>query len=388
MTNVFTDHKSLDVFRPTVANIDLDALASNFHLSKAFVGPDMEYMAVVKANAYGHGAIACAQRLETEGADWFAVASVEEGLELRLAGIQRPILIFGGVWNGQNVLIDHSLTPAVFTIGQAAALNQAASARDTNIDIHLKFDTGMGRVGFRVEDASEVASKIKNFKNLNVTGMMTHFAVADDLSQNDFTDRQISHFHDVVTLFRSSGFDPKYVDLANSPGAVAHPASRSNLVRLGGILYGLGGDVLPVGIEKPDLTPVMSVETKIMQIKNVPRGETIGYSRTFTTERDSVIATIPIGYHDSFRRGLSNIGTVIVNDQLAPVVGRVSMDWTTIDVTDVANVQIGDRVTIIGSQGSQKIKAEDLAHKLGTISYEITCGISQRVPRIYSKENL
>lgn len=388
MTNVFTDHKRLDVFRPTVANIDLDALASNFHSSKAFIGPDLEYMAVVKANAYGHGAIACAQRLETEGADWFAVASVEEGLELRLAGIQKPILILGGVWNGQNALIDHSLTPAVFTISQAAALNQAASARDTNIDIHLKFDTGMGRVGFRVEDASEVASELKNFKNLNVTGMMTHFAVADDLSQNDFTDRQISHFHDVVTLFRSSGFDPKYVDLANSPGAVAHPASRSNLVRLGGILYGLGGDVLPAGIKKPDLTPVMSVETKIMQIKDVPRGETIGYSRTFTTDRDSVIATIPIGYHDGFCRGLSNIGTVIVDDQLAPVVGRVSMDWTTIDITDIANVQVGDRVTIIGSQGSQKIKAEGLAHKFGTISYEITCGISQRVPRIYSKENL
>ena len=388
MTNVFTDHKSLDVFRPTVANIDLDALASNFHSSKAFIGPDLEYMAVVKANAYGHGAAPCAKRLETEGADWFAVASVEEGLELRLAGIQKPILILGGIWNGQNALIDHSLTPAVFTISQAAALNQAASARDTNIDIHLKFDTGMGRVGFRVENASEVASEIKNFKNLNVTGMMTHFAVADDLSQNDFTDRQISHFHDVVTLFRSAGFDLKYVDLANSPGAVAHPASRSNLVRLGGILYGLGGDVLPAGIEKPDLTPVMSVDTKIMQIKDVPRGETIGYSRTFTTERVSVIATIPIGYHDGFCRGLSNIGTVIVDDQLAPVVGRVSMDWTTIDVTDIANVQVGDRVTIIGSQGSQEIKAEDLAHKLGTISYEITCGISQRVPRIYSKENL
>ncbi|MFT3745162.1 MAG: alanine racemase [Pyrinomonadaceae bacterium] len=388
MANSFPEQRSSEVFRPTVANIDLDALAFNFHSSKAFIGRDVEYMAVVKANAYGHGSVACARRLDEEGADWFAVASIEEAIELRMANIHKPILILGGVWAGHDLVIDHSLTPAVFTWEQAQALDRAASDRKAKLDVHLKFDTGMGRVGFRVDEAATIAAKLQSIKNLNVSGMMTHFAVADDLSQNDFTENQIASFRAVVEIFRATGFDPKYVDLANSPGAVAHPASRSNLVRLGGILYGLGGDVLPAGIAKPELKPVMSVETSVMQVKKVPRGKTIGYSRTFTAERDSVIATISIGYHDGFRRGLSNVGQVIINGQIAPVVGRVSMDWTTIDVTDVGEVSIGDLVTVIGSQGSNEIKAEEIARTLSTISYEVTCGISQRVPRIYRQENL
>ncbi|HQZ97602.1 MAG TPA: alanine racemase [Pyrinomonadaceae bacterium] len=374
--------------RPTWATIDLDALAFNFRSSKAFIGSDIEYMAVVKANAYGHGAIQCAKRLEAEGVNWFAVASVEEGLELRHAGIRRPILILGGIWSGHEDVIANDLTPAVFTIEQAKSLDEAAKRKQIVLDVHLKIDTGMGRVGFIADDAQNLANQLKTLTNLNVTGMMTHFAAADDLAQNEFTAGQLSRFQQAVEIFRSNRFDPKYIDLANSPGAVAHPQSRSNLVRLGGILYGLGGDVLPAGIGKPELKPVMSVETRVLQVKNVPSGSSIGYSRTFTTNRDSVIATIPIGYHDGFRRSLSNLGSVLVNSEMAPVVGRVSMDWTTIDVTGLKTVSVGDPVTVIGSQGSSEIKAEDIASKLGTISYEITCGISGRVPRIFAGENL
>ena len=374
--------------RPTWASIDLDALAFNFHSSKTFIGEDIEYMAVVKANAYGHGAVECARRLEAEGVDWFAVASIEEGVELRVAGIEKPILILGGIWIAQDEVIAHRLTPVVFTIEQAESLNAAAAQKQVFLDVHLKFDSGMGRVGFLVDDAEIVAEQLKELGHLNVTGLMTHFAAADDLTQNEFTDGQISRFQIAVEVFRHKGFDLKYIDLANSPGAVAHPGSRSNLVRLGGILYGLGGDVLPAGIEKPELRPVMSLTTRILQVKTVSKGATIGYSRTFTTDRDSVIATIPIGYHDGFRRSLSNIGRVIVNGQFAPVVGRVSMDWTTIDVTDLTDVKIGDQVTIIGSNNACEIKAEDIARELSTISYEITCGISQRVPRIFDEKNL
>ena len=369
--------------RPTWAEIDLDNLAFNAASVRDFIGRDVRCMAVIKADAYGHGAICCGRRLQTEGVDSFAVATIEEGVELRNAGISVPILILGGWWPGQIDLgIANGLTPAVFTLEQARAINTRALERDLIVDVHLKFDTGMGRVGFRHDDASDIARAVIALANLRVDGLMTHFAAADDL-ESSFTAEQIKRFDVVREAFRSVGITPTNIDLANSPGAVAHPESRSNLVRLGGVLYGLGGDVLPGGIVKPELRPVMSVRTRVAQIKRVPNGETVGYSRTFTTRRDSLIATIPIGYHDGFRRGLSNIGSVIVNGLLAPVIGRISMDWTTIDVTDLHSVNVGDRVTIIGSDGQHQIKSEDIARELGTISYEITCGISSRVPRIF-----
>jgi alanine racemase len=212
---------------------------------------------------------------------------------------------------------------------------------------------------------------------------MTHFAVADKLSENEFTTTQIKRFDEAVSTFEENGFHPKYKDLANSPGAIAHENSRGNMVRLGGVLYGLGGDVLPKEIVKPELKPVMSLHTRIAHIKKVPKGETLGYSRTFTTEKDSLIATIPIGYEDGYRRSLSNRGHVIVKDSFAPVVGRISMDWTIIDVTEIHDVKIKDEVILIGGQKELKITAEELAEKIETISYEITCGINRRVARKY-----
>jgi alanine racemase len=369
--------------RPTWAEIDLDNLAFNFHSAKRFIG-GTKYMAVVKADAYGHGAIECARRLEAEGVDWFGVALPEEGVELRKAGIRKLILCLGGFWDGQEtVVLNYNLTPVIFQIEKAAALNAAAQSRGTDVSVHVKIDTGMGRVGVRFDQVVEFAEAIKALTHLRVEGVMTHFAVADDLSQNEFTNLQIDRFKTAVDIFREKGFHPSYLDLANSPGAVAHPASRSNLVRLGGILYGLGGDVLPGGIEKPELKPVMSLRTKVAYLKTVPAGETIGYGRTFKTRSDSLIATVPIGYQDGFSRTLSNESRAIVRDTFAPVAGRVSMDWTTLDVTGVDGVQVGDEVTLIGEQGGLNIAAEDLARASGTISYEITCGINRRVPRVY-----
>lgn len=370
--------------RPTWAEINLDNLAFNLRSARGFIGNEVECMAVVKADAYGHGAVECARRLEVEGTEWFAVATVEEGIELRSAGIQKPILVLGGFGDAQTgLLIDHCLTPTIFTVNQAESLNAAAVKRNSRLNIHVKLDSGMGRVGFRTDEAAEVAATLRRFLNLNIEGLMTHFAVADDLDQIAFTNLQIERFDAAVQIFRSNGFAPKYIDMANSPAAVAHPRTRSNLVRLGGILYGLGGDVLPAGIDKPQLRPVMAVRSRVVQIKNILRGETLGYSRTFTAGRDSLIGTIPIGYHDGLRRSLSNTGSVLVNGTVTPIVGRVSMDWTTIDLTAISRPKIGDLVTIIGSDHGVEIKSEDLARKLGTISYEITCGISGRVPRIY-----
>lgn len=366
--------------RPTAALIDLDALAFNFQRSKQFIGSDLKYMAVVKADAYGHGAVECAKRLEQVGVDWFGVAIPEEGVELREAGITTPILCLGSFWPGQErSLFESSLTPVIFNIAAAESLNGYARERSVSIEIHVKIDTGMGRVGVRFENAAEFAKSVKSLDHLSVTGIMTHFASAEDPTEIDFTSLQIERFNSAVEAFRTAGHDPKWLDLANSPGAIAHPDSRGNLVRLGGALYGLLDDIMPADTPSPVLTPVLSLRSKIADIKSVPAGETLGYGRSFTTDRDSKIALVPIGYADGYPRGLSNVSRVAINGTFSPVVGRISMDWTLVDVTDSPRAKIGDDVILIG----EGITAAELARSVDTIGYEITCGISPRVPRIY-----
>jgi alanine racemase len=367
--------------RPTWAEISLNNLADNFHASKKFIGEDLKYMAVVKADAYGHGAIECARRLEREGIDWFGVALPEDGVQLRESGIRKLILCLGSFWDGQeNLLLNYDLTPTVFRIELAERLNLAAAEQNKIVDVHLKVDTGMGRVGVRYDHAAEFIDKLRGFENLRVDGVMTHLAAADDLKQDRFTNEQVLKFNEVVDMLHEKGFRPSYRDIANSPGAVGHPNTRGNMVRLGGILYGLGGDVLPREIEKPELKPVMAVYSRIALLKTMPAGETLGYSRTFETKRDSCIATVPIGYQDGYIRALSNTGRALVNGKFAPVAGRVSMDWIQLDVTEI-DCATGDKVILIGTNGANKIEAEELAQKAGTISYEVTCGISARVPR-------
>lgn len=377
--------------RPTRAEINLNNLAFNFNSSRKFIGEDINYMAVVKADAYGHGAVECAKKLESLGAEWLGVALPEEGLQLRENKIKAPILCLGGFWRGQEtLLIEKKLTPVLYRLEQAEELNKSAKEKSVVLDVHLKIDTGMARIGFRFDQVKKFVERFRTFENLNIQGIMTHFAAADNLMQNEFTNLQIKRFEDTLKIFAANKIEPIYRDLANSPGAVVHPKSRGNMVRLGGILYGLGGDVLPDGVEKPQLKPVMSIYTQISQIKKVPKGESIGYSRTFVTRRDSLIATIPIGYQDGFPRSLSNCGQVLIHDCFAPVVGRVSMDWTIIDITDVPDVKVDDQVIVIGISKTLNISAEDLAKKTGTISYEITCGIDRRVTRKYvgSEEKL
>lgn len=370
--------------RPTWTETNLDNLAFNFHSVKRFVGEKIEYMAVVKADAYGHGAINCAKKLEDEGVDWLGVALPEEGLTLREHGIKTPILCLGSFWQEQaNLLLQNDLTPVIYRIPQAENFNRFALERNKIAGIHVKIDTGMGRIGVRFDELTKFIEELKKFRNLRIEGLMTHFAAADNLAENDFTNLQISRFYEAVETFEANGFHPKYIDLANSPGAIAHRNARGNMVRLGGVLYGLGGDVLPKEIIKPELKPVMSLHSRIAHLKKVPKGETLGYSRTFRTEKDSIIATIPIGYQDGFRRSLSNHSRAIVNNQFASIVGRVSMDWTLLDVTAIPDVKVNDEVILIGASKNLKVTAEELAQNADTISYEITCGISRRVNRKY-----
>ncbi|HQX56686.1 MAG TPA: alanine racemase [Pyrinomonadaceae bacterium] len=371
-----------EIRRPTLAITDLDALAFNYRSVRAFIGDDVRVMAVVKANAYGHGALQCSRRLETEGVEWLGVALPEEAIELRRGGIRSRILCLGGFWAGQEpALFQQNITPAISSIEQAESLNRAALDRGECINVHLKFDTGMGRIGVRWDQAAEFAKQLRPLTNLRVEALMTHFAAADDLSQNAFTGLQVARFDEIVTIFRTLGFSPHLIDLANSPAAIAHPSTRKDLVRLGGVLYGLGGDVLPKDISIPELKPVLCLTTEITHLKQVSARESLGYGRRFITQRDSLIATIPAGYADGLPRQLSGRGQVIINDRYAPIVGRISMDWTIVDVTDVEGSEIGSPVALIGRSENCVILAEDLAVVADTISYEITCGIGVRVER-------
>ena len=378
------DTKKLYGTRPTWALINLDALATNFQFIRRHVNPQVKMMAVVKANAYGHGAVQCARRLEAEGVDWFGVAAPEEGQELRESGIKKPILCLGGFWEGQAELCLHSnLTPVIYRIDMAESLDRAARDAGTVADVHVKIDTGMGRLGIRHEAAVEFADALKVFKNIRVDGLMTHLAAADDPDKDCFTKDQTTRFKDVVNIFRARGFNPTYEDMGNSAGTYAHQSAWGNMVRPGGVLYGLWRDILPPTSETLPLRPVMSLHSRITLLKRVAKGETLGYGCSFEASRETLVATLPLGYHDGYMRALSNRGDVIVRGKYATVVGRISMDLTLIDVTDVEGVSLNDRVTLLGEVDELSITAEEIAKIAGTLSYEITCGISERVSRVF-----
>ncbi|MCA1635649.1 MAG: alanine racemase [Acidobacteria bacterium] len=369
--------------RPTWAEIDLDALAANFREVRRVVGGGVRVMGVLKADAYGHGAVACARRLDAEGAEWFGVATPEEGLELRRAGLGQRVLSFGGFWEGQAELcVRERIVPVVYRLDMAEALDAAARTAGVSAPVHVKVDTGMGRLGVRHDEAAEFASRLRALSHVRVEGLMTHFAAADEPGRDCFTEDQLKRFREAAAAFREHGHALVYEHMANSAAAFAHPEARGNMVRPGGVLYGLWRDVLPTLAEKPSLLPVMAVRSRVTLLKRVHRGETLGYGCSFEASREMLVATIPAGYHDGYARALSNRGRAILRGTYAPVVGRVSMDLTLVDVTGVRGVELGDRVTLLGTDGELSIPAEDVAKTAGTISYEITCGISARVPRL------
>jgi alanine racemase len=274
----------------------------------------------------------------------------------------------------------------VYRLDMIESLNQAASDAGVVADVHVKVDTGMGRLGIRFDQLSEFVGVLERFRNVRIDGLMSHLAAADEAACEPLTQDQIHRFEDAVVVFREHGYRPTYLHLANSAGIFSHRDAWGNMVRPGGVLYGLWRDVLPPSTPDPELRPVMSLHSRISLLKWVPPGETIGYGCTFEASRRSLIATLPIGYYDGYMRGLSNRAHVIVRGTYAPVVGRVSMDLTLIDVTNVAGVELDEQVTLLGwdrQNPELKIPAEDLAGISGTLSYEVTCGVPERVPRIY-----
>jgi alanine racemase len=374
--------------RPTTASIDLAALRHNLLEVRRLAG-SRDVIAVVKADAYGHGAVAVSRALAAEGVTRFGVALVEEARTLRDAGIRGEVLVLGGFTGDQaSEIVDLGVTATIFHPAHAAALSDAARRAGRVAPVHAKIDTGMGRLGFPVDEAPDAIASLTRLPGLRLDGVMTHFADAD-LADPAFAREQMARFDRVMAALHARGIVVPLRHAANSAavmavsrdGVVGLEAALYDAVRPGIMLYGCrpGPAVGPA----VDLRPVLSLTTCIGLLKRVPSGTPISYGRTFVTRRPSLIAVLPIGYADGYPRALSNVGAVLVRGRRAPVAGRVCMDLTMVDVTEVPGVAEGDEVVVIGVQGDASMSAEDVAAAAGTIAYELLCGIGPRVPRRY-----
>ncbi len=368
--------------RPTFAFIDTEAIRYNYLELKKRLEPEVRVMAVVKANAYGHGGVEVARALEGAGCGFFGVAIPGEGVRLREAGVNSPVLILGGVFPGQvESLFDYDLTPVICAQEDARLLNEAASKKGVMKKVHLKIDTGMGRLGIRTEAVEGFLDRLKSLKALTLEGVLSHF-VESDSPDRGFSSSQVSAFKETVEKIKKRGFDPEFIHMANSAAVITMPGSRFNMVRTGIMLYGSYPERSLA--EKIRLKPAMQIKTRILQVKTLPAGSPVSYGRTFVTKRESRIATLPIGYGDGLPRRLSGTGSVIVRGRRAPLVGLICMDLAMCDITDIEGAGTGDEVVVLGAQGRETITAEEIAEKTGTISYEIFCNISERVRRVYS----
>ncbi len=383
--------ENLDLYdgRPTFAEIDLAALQHNFQLVRTSTPKRVDILAVVKADAYGHGFMDISRELDNLGVNAFGVAFLAEGIQLRKSGIDKPILLLGGVYPGQErKCIGYNLSTTIFTLEQAQALNHAASAGRLfrKAQVHLKVDTGMGRLGVPYSEIPQLLKELKKLPSITLEGVISHFASADELDESGqyFTRLQAERFAWVVAETRKAGFSPRYIHIANSAAALLRDIPGCNLVRPGIALYG----ALPSSDfqGKLDLRPVMRLKSRIAMLKWVETGSTISYARRFTAGKRTLIASVPVGYADGYPRPLTNCGEALIRGQRAKVAGTVCMDWIMLDVTGITGVTTGDEVILMGpDELGNIIHAEELANWAGTIPYEIFCGISKRVPRVYLK---
>lgn len=368
--------------RPTLAIVDRNAIKVNYIELKKRISKNTNILAVVKANAYGHGAVEVARTLERAGCKFFGVALCEEGIELRESGIKSSIIILGGIYLNQiKYAYEYDLTPVVFDLETAKAIDRLSLRTGKLINIHVKIDTGMGRLGILPQQASQFFKTLQGFDNLNVEGIISHFSEADE-EDKEFSKEQLNVFFNIISTVRDIGFKPKLIHIANSAAIVKHADSHFNLVRPGIMLYGAYPGIHM--IKNINLKPVMKVVTRIIHVKHVQKGFPVSYGRKYITKKNnSVIAAIPIGYGDGYCRSLSNKGEVLVRGHRAKVAGTICMDITMLDVTSINGVKEGDEVVVIGRQDKNEILVNEVAEKAGTIPYEILCGISSRVPRIY-----
>jgi alanine racemase len=366
--------------RPTVAEIDLNALAFNYRQIRKRTPKGAKLLAVVKADAYGHGAIPVSLRLEKLGVEYLGVAIPEEGVELRKGGVKAPILVLGGIFGGDvDQIFRFNLTPVAFRKDWLKLLSKEAEKRNKRVRVHLKVDTGMGRLGVPLAYWPAFLREIRDFRKMEIEGILSHFSMTEE--EEGFTQQQWEKFLGAVEMAKEIGISCKYLHMASSAMLVASPSYSGNLVRPGIMLYGSYPSPMSQGLV--ELKPVMTLKTRVHFLKSVPPGSRISYGGTFVTRRESLIATLPIGYADGYSRQLSNRGEVLIRGKRAPVVGKVCMDFIMVDVTGIPNVSIGDEVVLMGSQGREQVTAEEIADKIKSISYEIFCTVGKRIPRIY-----
>lgn len=379
--------------RPTWAEVSLSALCHNYRTIQQYVAPNATVCAVMKADAYGHGAVPCAQALESEGATWFAVSSVDEGIQLREGGIRGRILLLSGFFRGdEEDVILHDLTPAVWEWWHIELLEDAATRLNRHklesVPIHLKLNTGMNRVGMDLKNLPAFLEAIESAEHLVVEGVFSHLASAE-IYDGPNLEAQVARFNDAICKIRNSGIQPVYYHITNSSGIVSCESAWMNMVRPGISLYGYYLPFTSVISGSPDpsmelpVKPVLSWKTRIVDMREVEANQPLGYNGAYITQGHSLIALLPVGYADGISRHLSSRGRVIVRNDYAAIVGNISMDLTLVDVTGIPGVRIGDEVTLIGSTDKRSITAWDHANLAMTIPYEILCGISKRVPRKY-----
>jgi Alr-MurF fusion protein len=357
---------------------DLEALAVNVRGIKTLIGDQVAFMAVVKGDGYGHGALSVSRTALLNGAEYLAVSSISEALELREAGIEEPILMLNYTpVSAVREAVRQRITLTLYDLDLARAYERIARELGAKLLVHVKVDTGMGRLGVLKTEAMNLFRHLMNLSHLEVEGIYTHFAAADE--DPEFTEAQVRAFKEVLKPLRASGFNFAYVHAANSAGTLASKDNHFNMVRVGLAMYGLSPS--PTVRVPKEFRPVLSWKTVIAQVKTLPRGHAVGYGRTYVTADDERIAIIPVGYADGFRRAPKNWGEVLVHGQRAPVIGRVSMEKSAINVSHIPDVSIGDEVVLLGTQGNENISADDVAVRLGTNSYEVITGILPRVPR-------
>lgn len=369
----------------TWAEVDLDAIAHNIKEIRKITNPNSKIMAVVKADAYGHGFLEVTRTLLENGADRLAVAVLQEGKQLRSRGVSVPILILGA--SGEEAvedLINFDITPSVFTYEFAKALSYRAEQKEKVTKIHIKVDTGMSRIGFLAgennEEIVEEILKISRLPYIEIEGIFSHFATSDEYDK-EYTLLQYSRFMDVCNKLEEKGLHIPIKHICNSAGIMMYPEMHLDMVRPGVILYGMYPSD-EVDKSKLDLIPAMTLKSTITHVKEVEAGRGVSYGKEYITENETKIATVPIGYADGYLRKLAHEGKMIVNGVKVPIIGRICMDQCMIDVTNVHNIDKGDEVIIFGREG---VTIDDLAAWLETINYEVSCVIGKRIPRIYTK---
>ncbi|NLI89247.1 MAG: alanine racemase [Epulopiscium sp.] len=366
-----------------VAEIEKDAITHNYRQIKKHIASYTKIMAIVKADAYGHGAIEIAKLLQDEEVDYLAVAIAEEGAQLREAGITRPILVLGYTpATDIRLLIDNDLTQTIFSYEMAKYISYEASKLKKRVKIHIKVDTGMGRIGFLPHPTSiEEILKINKLPNIEIEGIYTHFSSADEEDQT-YTKKQNSIFHGFLKELNQVGIDIPLIHAANSAAIIMNENTHFDMVRLGISLYGHYPSEA-TGLYSMGLVPAMSLKTQVVHVKELPKNQEIGYNRKYTTNKKTKVATIPIGYADGYSRGLSNKGGVLIRGEYAPIIGNICMDQFMVDVSHINYVAVGDEVVVFGKQKDKEISVEEIAKILNTINYEIVCMVGKRIPRIY-----